>query len=178
MADDDPHRVLAEVQRRGGIGPVDLDAAIAHAEAYAEALPPACSTVVDLGSGGGLPGVVIAVRRPEIDLLLVERRATRADLLRYAVRALRLADHVRVTERDARDLHSILLGPVDAVTARSFAAPDVLMPLAAGLLRAGGALVVSDPPDRVARWTPEQLVSWGFVEDGRVDGVRRLRRFT
>lgn len=178
MADDDLRRVLAEIQRRGGIGPLDLDDAIAHAEAYVEALPDDCATLIDLGSGGGLPGVVIAVRRPEIDVLLVERRAARADLLRYAVRALQMIDHVQVTERDARDLRSVLAGPVDAVTARSFAAPEVLIPLAATLLRADGVLVMSDPPDRAARWTPEQLLSWRFAEDGRVDGVRRLRRST
>ena len=178
MADDDLRRILAEIQRRGGIGPVDLDAAITHAEAYAVALPEGCATVVDLGSGGGLPGVVIAVRRPEVRMLLVERRATRADLLRYAVRALHLVDRVEVTERDARDLSVALDGPVDAVTARSFAAPEVLIPLAATLLGPAGVLLLSDPPDRTPRWTPEQLLSWGFAEDGRVEGVRRLRRST
>jgi 16S rRNA (guanine527-N7)-methyltransferase len=178
MADDDLRRILAEIQRRGGIGPVDLDVAITHADAYAAALPEGCSTVVDLGSGGGLPGVVIAVRRPEVEVLLVERRATRADLLRYAVRALQLIGRVAVTECDARDLQSVLTGPVDAVTARSFAPPDVLIPLAAPLLHPGGVLLLSDPPDRAPRWTPEQLLSWGFSEDGRIEGVRRLRRST
>jgi 16S rRNA (guanine527-N7)-methyltransferase len=178
MADDDLRRILAEIQRRGGIGPLDLDEAIAHAEAYVEALPDNCASLIDLGSGGGLPGVVIAVRRPEIEVLLVERRAARADLLHYAVRALQMVDHVQVTERDARDLQVMLPGPVDAVTARSFAAPEVLIPLAATLLRPDGVLVMSDPPDRAARWTPEQLMNWGFTENGRVDGVRRLRRST
>jgi 16S rRNA (guanine527-N7)-methyltransferase len=116
------------------------------------------------------------MRRPEVRLLLVERRAKRADLLRYAVRALRLTDRVEVTECDAYALAATLSEPVDAVTARSFAAPEVLIPLAATLVRGGGVLVVSDPPDHEPRWTAAQLADWGFTEDGRVGASRRLRR--
>lgn len=175
MADDELRRILAEIQRRGGIGPVDLDDAIAHAADFAAALPHDCVNVIDLGSGGGLPGLVVAVRRPELNLVLVERRAKRADLLRYAVRALGL-ERVTVTESDAQALAAGLSAPADAVTARSFAGPEVLIPLAARLVRSGGVLVVSDPPDRASRWTPEQLQSWGFAEDGHTGACRRLRR--
>jgi hypothetical protein len=62
------------------------------------------------------------------------------------------------------------------VTARSFAAPHVLMPIAAPLLRPGGLLVVSEPPDRQSRWDPTELLTWGFDELDHVGGVRRLVR--
>lgn len=177
MADaDELRRVLGEVQRRGAIGPVDLGDAIAHADDFVAALPADARRVVDLGSGGGLPALVIGVRRPDLDLVLVERRAKRADLLRYAVRALDIAQRVVVTEVDATRVADELGLVADVVTARSFGAPGVVMPIAASLLAPGGTLLVSDPPDRAARWTAGELATWGFVEIDHVGGVRRLRR--
>lgn len=177
MPDDgELRRVLAELQRRGAIGPVDLDEAIAHAGDFVSAVPVDATQVVDLGSGGGLPALVVAVRRPELHLLLVERRAKRADLLRYAVRALSLRDRVSVTEIDATRVATSLGVSADVVTARSFGPPDVVMPIAASLLSAGGLLLVSDPPARVARWTIDNLLTWGFAELDHVGGVRRLVR--
>jgi 16S rRNA (guanine527-N7)-methyltransferase len=176
MLDDDLRRLLGEIQRRGAIGPVDLTDAIHHADDFVRALPEGSLSVIDLGSGGGLPGLVIAVRRPDVALLLVERRAKRADLLRFAVRALGVADHVVVTETDAARLAPTLLAQADVVTARSFGAPHVLMPIAAPLLHSGGLLVVSDPPDRQSRWDHAELLTWGFDELDHVGGVRRLVR--
>ncbi|MEI6400665.1 MAG: RsmG family class I SAM-dependent methyltransferase [Actinomycetota bacterium] len=123
-----------------------------------------------------MPGLVIAARRPDVALLLVERRAKRADLLRYAVRALEVADHVVVTEMDAARLAPTRAEPADVVTARSFGVPQVLMPIAAPLLRRGGLLVVSEPPDRQSRWDPAELLTWGFDEFDHVGAVRRLLR--
>ena len=174
--DDELRRVLSELQRRGAIGPVDLDSAIAHADDFVAALPLDAHRVVDLGSGGGLPALVVGVRRPDLELVLVERRAKRADLLRYAVRALGIAERVVVTEVDASRVADVLGLVADVVTARSFGAPAVVMPLAASVLPSGGMLLVSDPPDRAARWTPDELSTWGFVEIDHVGGVRRLRR--
>jgi 16S rRNA (guanine527-N7)-methyltransferase len=176
MPDDDLRRLLGEIQRRGAIGPVDLDEAIHHADDFVRALPDGPLSVIDLGSGGGLPGLVIAARRRDVALLLVERRAKRADLLRYAVRALGVADHAVVTETDAARLGPTLTAPADVVTARSFGAPQVLMPIAAPLLLSGGLLVVSEPPDRQSRWDAADLLTWGFDELDHVGGVRRLLR--
>jgi 16S rRNA (guanine527-N7)-methyltransferase len=174
--DNELRRVLTELQRRGAIGPVDIDAAIEHAVDFVSALPDATRLVVDLGSGGGLPGLVIAARRRDVELVLVERRAKRADLLRFAVRALDVADRVVVTETDATRVADSLAITADAVTARSFGAPGVVMPIAASLLLPGGFLLVSDPPDRMSRWSPDELAAWGFEEYDHVGGVRRLRR--
>lgn len=159
--DDDLRRVLGQIQRRGGIGPVDLGDAIEHAERYVRSIPSRVRTVIDLGSGGGLPGLVVAVRRPHVHLELVERRAKRADLLRFGVRALGLGDRVSVFDRDVEDL--LAADPprqVDVVTARSFAPLPTALAVAARVLVPGGRCLVSAPPDTDVApdvggpWTP------------------------
>ena len=126
-----------------------------------------------------MPGLVIGARLPLLSLRLVERRAKRADLLRFAVRALDLSDHVSVVDTDAQLLADELEATgalVDVVTARSFAAPEVLLPLAARLLRSGGVLVVSDPPDGRGKWTDAQLRAADLVDRGSKAGVHVLER--
>jgi 16S rRNA (guanine527-N7)-methyltransferase len=179
-------RVLSEIQRRGAIGRGPIDAAITHARRFVGALPEPVPgvvvTVIDLGSGGGLPGLVIAVDRPDVHLTLVERREKRADLLRYGVRALDLVDRVEVIAADvetvitASDRDPLDRDPIDAVTARSFAPPLVVLRIAGRLLRPGGCCIISDPPDGRDRWTPGDLAALGFDDDGRHDGVHRFRR--
>lgn len=178
MADDQALlSALGAIQARGAIGEASLELAIAHAEQFVAALPPSVSVLADLGSGGGLPGLVIAVRRPTVAVTLVERRHSRADLLSRAVRALDLAGRVTVVADDVRRLADRAAGTFDAVTARSFAAPPITAHWAGVLLRAGGLLVVSEPPDDDAeRWPAGVLLSSGLVDLGREQGVRRFQR--
>lgn len=176
MADDQLRRVLGELQRRGASGPTDLDAAIRHAAAFVDVLPPEPHRVIDLGSGGGLPGLVIAVRRPDVDIVLVERRTKRADLLRYAVRALDLEAHVVVTEVDALRLRMSGVSPARVVTARSFGSPRAVMAVADDLVEPGGTLVVSEPPDRPQRWAEVLEQYPAFADAGLVGGVQVIRR--
>ncbi|MDO9174244.1 MAG: class I SAM-dependent methyltransferase [Actinomycetota bacterium] len=141
------------------------------------ALPPSARTLADLGSGGGLPGLVISVRRPELSVTLVERRHSRADLLSRAVRALQLTDRVTVLADDVRVLAERSPRSFDAVTARSFAAPPITARWAGRLLRSGGVLVVSEPPRESAdRWPDSVLVEAGLVDKGREQGVRTFLR--
>ena len=70
--------VLDGIRERGAIGEASLDAAVAHAEQYLRHIPANARTLADLGSGGGLPGLVIAVRRPDLAVVLVERKIGRA----------------------------------------------------------------------------------------------------
>ena len=163
---------LRAIQARGAIGEASLEHAIVHAEQFVAALPIGLSTLVDLGSGGGLPGLVIAVRRPEIHVTLVERRQSRADLLSRAVRALNLTDHVVVFAGDVRSLGDSF-GSFDAATARSFAAPTITAHWAGILLKSGGRLVVSEPPtDDESRWPEDLLGTAGLIDQGREQGVR------
>lgn len=190
--------ILGEIQRRGGIGRGPLEPEIAHAEQFATVVGDArvvgdaiiagrATTVVDLGSGGGLPGLVIAVRCPGAHLALIERRAKRADLLRYGVHALGLGDRVAVVEADAAEVPACSevitgWGRADVVTARSFGPPSVVAGHAARLLAPGGRLVVSEPPGMSTRWSDTTVRELGFRIEGRRGAVQVLRfddrRFT
>jgi len=178
MADDTALlTALRAIQARGAIGEGSLEAAVAHADQFVAALPAVAQTLADLGSGGGLPGLVSAWRSPRLRITLVERRATRADLLLRAVRALDMVDRVTVLADDVRRLADQAAGTFDVVTARSFAAPPITARWAGVLLTSGGTLIVSEPPeDSADRWPPVMLAAAGLVDLGRDQGIRRFQR--
>jgi len=166
------HHVLTEIQRRGAIGRVSIDEAIAHAEQYVAALPDDLhgGDLVDLGSGGGLPGLVIIARRPDFRVTLVERRDKRADLLRFGVRGLGATDRAEVVAADAEQVVRRSPAAFDVVSARSFGPLLEVMRLAAQLLRPGGWLIVSEPPDGTPRIDPGEVIALGMVDGGQVRG--------
>ena len=177
MTDEPLVQALAAIAARGAIGESSLQRAIEHAQQYVDKVPASAGTLCDLGSGGGLPGLVIAVRCPHLHITLVERRATRADLLRRAVRSLALDDRVEVVADDVQQVAQRSPGSFDVVTARSFAAPPITAKWAGRLLRPGGLLIVSEPPeDDPARWTPTVLDAAGLEDQGRDQGVRTFLR--
>lgn len=147
-ADAELIAVLAEGQRIGAIGTTPLPSAIAHARRYEAVLPADCHRLLDLGSGGGLPGLVIAWDHPELEVTLVDRRSKRTDHLRRAVARLELTGRVRVVTADAKVLRRDpgYAERYDVVTARSFGPPGVTLRLALPFLRVGGIAVISEPP--------------------------------
>ncbi len=149
MPDHELISVLREAQRVGIIGPTDVTVEVAHALQYVPGIPTDARDVVDLGSGGGLPGLVIARARPDLHIVLVERRAKRADFLRRAVGSLDLGSRVSVDGGDAGRMITSAehRHAYDVVTARAFAAAPVTVAYSAVLLRPGGVLLVSLPPD-------------------------------
>jgi 16S rRNA (guanine527-N7)-methyltransferase len=168
---------LTAIAERGAIGERSLPVAIAHADRFARAVPQSAVRLVDLGSGGGLPGLVVAVRCPWLAVTLVERRTRRADLLRRAVRALGLEERVVVIGDDVRVVAESAPHSFDVVTARSFAAPPVTLRWAGELLAAGGLLIVSEPPEDVGeRWPADRVAAAGLVDLGREQGIRRFQR--
>lgn len=170
---------LAAIQARGAIGEASLPRAIEHAEQFLRQIPPEARALVDLGSGGGLPGLVIAVHRPDLSVTLVERRHTRADLLRRAVRSLDLQPRVTVLAEDAKQLAARAGHSFDVVTARSFAAPPITARWGSALLVEGGVMVVSEPPeDDPHRWPASLVEPLGLVDLGRDRTVRVFRRVT
>jgi 16S rRNA G527 N7-methylase RsmG len=168
---------LQAIQARGAIGEASIEGAIAHAEHFVRMIPDTARALADLGSGGGLPGLVIIARRPELSVTLVERRATRADLLRRAVVALGAGDRVTVVADDVRVVAEVSPASFDVVTARSFAAPPITAKWAGALLCHGGLLVVSEPPDDdPRRWPQDLLERHHLVDQGRDQAVRTFRR--
>jgi 16S rRNA (guanine527-N7)-methyltransferase len=177
MTDEPLVQALAAIAARGAIGESSLQRAVEHAQQYVDKVPASAGTLCDLGSGGGLPGLVIAVRCPRLRITLVERRATRADLLRRAVRSLSLEGRVEVVADDVQQVALRSPASFDVVTARSFAAPPITAKWAGRLLRPGGMLIVSEPPeDDPARWPADVLTEAGLVDQGRDQGVRTFVR--
>jgi 16S rRNA (guanine527-N7)-methyltransferase len=93
-------------------------------------------TAYDLGSGGGLPGVVVAIACPELKLTLVDVRRNRAAFLEMVVADLAL-EHVSVYSRRAETLR----GKVDLCLARAFKPARVAWATAGSLLEPGGRLI-------------------------------------
>ena len=107
--------------------------------AAATAFEVADRLALDLGSGAGLPGMVLAVALPTVRFLLVEPMRRRVAFLELAVEALGLANVEIVGERVEALAGKI--GPADVATARAFAPPLESWTAAAPLLRPGGRLV-------------------------------------
>jgi 16S rRNA (guanine527-N7)-methyltransferase len=161
---------LAESQRLGMLGDRPVADVIEHAGAFVLALAEVTGTVVDLGSGGGVPGLVIARARPDLRLILVDRRSSRTDHLQRLVARLHMADRIEVLTVDATTLGERRGGIADAVVSRGFGAPPTTLRAAAPLVRAGGLVVVSEPPrPKLGRWPLELLDQLGLVATAHAD---------
>jgi 16S rRNA (guanine527-N7)-methyltransferase len=94
--------------------------------------------VGDVGSGAGLPGLVLAIARPDVELVLIEPMERRTDWL--TAESDRLGLHnVTVLRGRAEDIHPDPL--LDQVTARAVSALSKLVPLCAPLVKPGGELL-------------------------------------
>lgn len=96
------------------------------------------SRVIDVGSGAGLPGLAVAIARPDLDLHLVEPMQRRTDWLTDTVARIGL-DNVTVHRGRAEEFHGTLSAPF--VTARAVAALDKLARWCCPLVTPGGQLV-------------------------------------
>ena len=128
-------------EERGLIGPLELPRLwsrhILNCAIVAPLLRP--GLVGDVGSGAGLPGLVLAIARPDVSFVLIEPMERRIAWLTEQVGALEL-DNVRVVRARAEEVR--LDEPLDQVTARAVSAFRKLLPLTAPLLRDGGELVL------------------------------------
>ncbi|KQQ93197.1 16S rRNA (guanine(527)-N(7))-methyltransferase RsmG [Leifsonia sp. Leaf325] len=95
--------------------------------------------VGDIGSGAGLPGLVLAIARPDVDFVLIEPMERRVAWLQSQVDELGL-DNVEVLR--ARAEEAKLTPLLDQVTARAVSALRTLIPLTAPLVKTGGELVL------------------------------------
>ncbi len=102
---------------------------------------PSSTRVVDVGSGAGLPGIVIALRRPDVSVDLLEPLQRRVDFLAEVIEALDLGTQVRVTRGRAEDQAlQPQLGNAPWVIARAVAPLDRLVGWCLPLLAPGGQL--------------------------------------
>jgi 16S rRNA (guanine527-N7)-methyltransferase len=129
---------------RGLIGPREApriwERHLANCAVMAEMIPLGAS-VVDVGSGAGLPGIVLAVARPDLSITLVEPLARRTSFLTEAVEALGLGTAVTVIRGRAEEAVGELATGADVVTARAVAPLDRLAGWCLPLARVGGRLL-------------------------------------
>ncbi|WP_396667286.1 16S rRNA (guanine(527)-N(7))-methyltransferase RsmG [Microbacterium sp. R86528] len=133
--------LAAHGEERGLIGPLEPPRLWSRHVLNSAIIAPLFSAgrVGDVGSGAGLPGVVLAIARPDIEWLLIEPMERRVAWLSEQAQALGL-DNVEVVRARAEDWqHGATL---DAVTARAVSALRTLVPLTAPLVRDGGELIL------------------------------------
>lgn len=133
-----------ELARRGEelglIGPLELPRIWSRHILNCALVAPLLHTelVGDIGSGAGLPGLVLAIARPDIEFVLIEPMERRVEWLVAESSRLGLTNVsvIRARAEDAR-----LPEPLGQVTARAVSALSKLIPLAAPLVRPGGELL-------------------------------------
>ncbi|QHC68327.1 16S rRNA (guanine(527)-N(7))-methyltransferase RsmG [Rathayibacter sp. VKM Ac-2759] len=173
-------------EERGLIGPLELPRLwtrhVLNSALVAPLLRP--GLVGDVGSGAGLPGVVLGILRPDVQFVLIEPMERRVAWLQEQVEALEL-DNVSVLRVRAEDAQ--LERPLDQVTARAVSALSKLIPLTAPLLRKGGELVLlkginaekeigaAEKQIRRFRLSPPEVIVLG---DGVLSEVTRVVRAT
>jgi 16S rRNA (guanine527-N7)-methyltransferase len=168
---------LRDAQRLGFLGARPISEVIDHARGFVRALAQFApiDSVLDLGSGGGVPGLIIAHDLPTARVTLLDRRAKRTDALERVVRRLGWQDRVTVRCEDVETFD-----PDEAfgvVVARGFGPPAFTLSQASRLVRHGGAIIISEPPE-ANRWDPRLLdelhLSW--IAASRLgDDARRQR---
>jgi 16S rRNA (guanine527-N7)-methyltransferase len=165
VADEELVRVLERARDLGFLGPGPVSDHIEHARAYLPALPRVGrgGVIVDLGTGGGVPGLPLASWRTDLTWVLVDAMVKRVAFVRSAVTELGL--NTEVIEARAEDMarDARWARAVDVVVARSLAAPAVAAEYAAPLLKTGGTAVIAEPPGGSAdRWPADGLAELGM----------------
>jgi 16S rRNA (guanine527-N7)-methyltransferase len=133
---------------------------------------------LDLGSGGGLPGLVIAVLRPDVSVLCLDARAKKVRFVQSAVEALSLANvSTRAGRAEMLAREPRLRAAVDVVVCRAVGQTHVVAELARGFLRDGGSLSVIKGPRHSAEVVAANAVAhrlhYGQVAVEPVQGCPR-----
>ena len=166
---------LSEAQRLGFLGARPIKEVIEHSRAFVRALDGRLGRVVDLGSGGGVPGLVIAIDRPDLDIVLIDRRTKRTDFLARMVRRLDLVDRVEILPADVTVAIDRWPGCFEIVVARGFGPPETTLRAGLKLMTPTGAVVISEPPSG-HQWQEPLLAELGVTVDRSIPGVVRLCR--
>lgn len=145
LADRFARLLATDAMTRGLIGPNEVSRLwyrhLLNCAVVSELLPTG-ARVVDVGSGAGLPGLALAIRRPDLRVDLVESLQRRVAFLREAVLTLGLGDAVRVVHGRAEDAATVSeVGEALWATARAVAPLDRLVRWCLPLLQTDGQLL-------------------------------------
>lgn len=124
-------------------------------------------TVGDVGSGAGLPGLVLAIARPDVSFVLIEPMERRVDWLLAETTRLGL-ENVEVARARAEDVR--LAAPLTQVTARAVTSLAKLIPATARLVERGGELLFL----KGARVSEEVAAATKQIRAARLTGVEVL----
>lgn len=135
-------------------------------------------SVLDLGTGGGMPGLVLMACWPEARIVLMDASERRTTFLTEVVEGWSGAGGVEVLRGRAEDLgrRDGLRESFECVTSRSFGLPAVTAECGSSFLEVGGEMIISEPPDAdpLDRWPAEGLAQVGLV---RAATIRPDSRF-
>jgi 16S rRNA (guanine527-N7)-methyltransferase len=136
--------VLDEAQRQGLLGPRPIEEHLAAVAPMADWLSEG-SQVVDLGAGGGVPALPLALAAPTSSWSLLDRRPGCCDFLSRAIVRLGLDQRVRVVCGDVTELARLpeWRPQFDVVVSRGFARPSVMLECAAPFLKVGGLVLAT-----------------------------------
>jgi len=168
-------RVLEESRARGFLGPNAIEPHFTHSLGFAlcweelRTTPPV--SFVDLGSGGGLPGLFL-LERWRCPAVFTDSMVKRAKFLEEVLDWDGAPDNATVIEGRVEETARIpeLVESFELVTARSFGPPAVTAECGAQFLKIGGVMIVSEPPDDTERdrWNADKLAVLGLVAEGRI----------
>jgi 16S rRNA (guanine527-N7)-methyltransferase len=170
-------KALLQSQAYGFLGPGPLDTPVAHAIAFLDVVleevtrlggDASSASWLDLGSGGGLPGLVGIDRLPNTSWVLLDAQGKRVRFLESVVDEWQVADRTICVLGRAEEIYrSGQFDEVDIVVARGFGQPATTAECATGYLPVGGLLVVSEPPDSDGRrWRGVDEVGLGLEFSG------------
>jgi 16S rRNA (guanine527-N7)-methyltransferase len=167
---------LGRATELGFLGGMELTDQIDHALGFVMAVerrwPEGPPSVLDLGTGGGVPGLVLGSCWPGRRVVLVDAGQRRTEFLTREVAHIPRLSAVEVvrarTEELGRDPH--YRDSFEVVTARSFGSPGTTAECGSAFLAPGGLMVVSEPPTDAGdqRWPPEGLIHLALEAAGRV----------
>jgi 16S rRNA (guanine527-N7)-methyltransferase len=161
--------ILRHSAELGFLGSMPIADQIDHALGFVVAAELALGrspvAVADLGSGGGVPGLILLACWPTARLVLLDSNERRTEFLSEATETMTEADFVEVIRGRAEEIgrSEAYRQRFDLVTSRSFGAPAVTAECGAPLLSMDGVMVVSEPPDGEDRWPTDALLPLGLV---------------
>lgn len=180
----------APARAAGVLGSAPLEALVEHTAGFARAVCSSFSAetrafeghIVDVGTGAGLPGAILAALLPSARFTLIDASERRLDHARRAARALGVSARVSVVHGRADELGrtSQYRETGDVAVARLLADPAETLEQLLPLVRDRGWVIVATAGDAVERWEalpvpslPSSSVTWHADEPGRFAAVQR-----
>ena len=168
MSDEALLEVLEEARVVGDLGPAELSSHLRNARALAAGVV-APGRFLDLGTGAGVPGLVLALEWPSARVTLLDGSTARIERLHERIGRLGLEGRVEARAARAEEAGHLpeFREQFDLLTARSFGTPATTAECGAGLVAVGGILAVSEPPHSEGqRWNDQALAGLGLAIEG------------